>query len=77
MTAHQLPGVVRMGLIKRLASLTRDELGDYWRGPHGMFAAKYPNLQRYHQNHVVRRFTVGGLPDPGISMGFQNSLLVR
>jgi uncharacterized protein (TIGR02118 family) len=63
MTAHQLPGVVRMGLIKRLASLTRDEFGDHWRGPHGMFAANIPNLQRYHQNHVVRRFTVGGLPD--------------
>ena len=63
MTAHQLPGVVRMGLIKRLASLTRDEFGDHWRGPHGLFAANIPNLQRYHQNHVVRRLTVGGLPD--------------
>ncbi len=52
-----------MGLIKRLPSLSPAEFGEHWRGPHGTFGSRIPNLRRYHQNHVVRSFTVAGLPD--------------
>src|SRR5579871_1904353 len=63
MSARELPGVVRMGLIKRLAALTPAEFSDHWRGPHGVLGKNLPNLRRYHQNHVIRRLPVGDFAD--------------
>jgi uncharacterized protein (TIGR02118 family) len=63
-------GIVRMGMIKRLPALTPEEFSKHWRGPHGTFGAAIPNLIRYHQNHTVRRFEVGGVPDPWNLDGF-------
>ena len=61
--AVPLPGIVRMGLVRRLPSLTPDEFGDHWRGPHGTLASVMPGLIRYQQNHVVESFGVEGLRD--------------
>jgi uncharacterized protein (TIGR02118 family) len=61
--AEILPGVVRMGMIKRLDGLTPDEFRDHWKGPHGAIAAKIPNLRRYHQNHVIDSFRLRDWPD--------------
>jgi uncharacterized protein (TIGR02118 family) len=57
------PGIVRMGMIKRLETLTPEAFRDHWKGPHGAIAAKIPNLRRYHQNHVVESFRVDEWPD--------------
>jgi uncharacterized protein (TIGR02118 family) len=62
--ASSPPGIVRMGLIRRLPSLTPAAFTEHWRGPHGAFAARLPDLRRYHQNHTRRRQPVGRLPDP-------------
>lgn len=61
--AVQRPGIVRMGLVRRLPSLTEDEFSRHWRGPHGALASVMPSLRRYHQNHVIRRFAASGLAD--------------
>jgi uncharacterized protein (TIGR02118 family) len=63
MKPRVLPGIVRMGLIRRLPSLTPAEFSTHWRGPHGQLGKTLPNLRRYHQNHVMRRFAVAGVPD--------------
>jgi uncharacterized protein (TIGR02118 family) len=55
--------IVRMGMIRRLPSLTREQFTTHWAGPHGKLALRLPNLLRYHQNHVVRRFNFEGQPD--------------
>lgn len=52
-----------MGLIERLPSLSPAAFGEHWRGPHGTFGSRIPNLRRYHQNHIVRSFTIADLPD--------------
>jgi uncharacterized protein (TIGR02118 family) len=55
--------VIRMGMIKRLDTLTLEQFSAHWAGPHGQLALGLPNLRRYHQNHVSRRFGVGDRPD--------------
>jgi uncharacterized protein (TIGR02118 family) len=62
--ATPLPGIVRMGLIKRLPSLTPAAFTEHWSGPHGAFAARLPNLRRYYQNHTMRPVRIGKLTDP-------------
>jgi len=44
-----------MTLIRRRPDLTADAFGAYWAGPHAAIARTYDGLQRYVQNHVVRR----------------------
>jgi uncharacterized protein (TIGR02118 family) len=61
--AEKLPGVVRMGMIRRRPDLTPAEFSDHWSGPHGVLATKIPNLRRYHQNHTIATLPFGGLPD--------------
>jgi uncharacterized protein (TIGR02118 family) len=61
--AEQIPGVVRMGMIRRLPSLTPTQFSDHWSGPHGTIASHIPNLRRYHQNHVIGRFAIKGVAD--------------
>ena len=61
--AERLPGVVRMGMIRRLPSLSSAEFRDHWKGPHGAIAARIPNLRRYHQNHTIEVLPLAGLPD--------------
>lgn len=63
MTRKMLPGVVRMGMIRRLPSLTPAEFSAHWSGPHGVFGSQIPNLRHYHQNHSSKPLTFGGLPD--------------
>jgi hypothetical protein len=60
---EQLPGVVRMGMIRRIPSLTPTEFSDHWKGPHGTIASHIPNLKRYHQNHAFARLAVRDLLD--------------
>jgi uncharacterized protein (TIGR02118 family) len=60
---ERLPGVVRMGMIRRLPTLSRAEFSDHWKGPHGTIASRIPNLRRYHQNHATERLAIGRLPD--------------
>lgn len=57
------PGVVRMGMIRRLPSLSPEEFSAHWSGPHGVFATRIPNLRRYHQHHAIRPLPLGELPD--------------
>lgn len=59
----KIDGVVRMGLIRRLPSLTPEQFSAHWSGPHGQFATRIPNLRRYHQNHAVRALPLSPLPD--------------
>jgi uncharacterized protein (TIGR02118 family) len=61
--AEQVPGVVRMGMIRRLPELTPAQFSDHWSGPHGTIASRIPNLRRYHQNHVTARFPIKGIAD--------------
>lgn len=61
--SKQMQGVVRMGMIRRLPSLTPAEFSAHWSGPHGVFATRIPNLRRYHQNHAAAQLTLGALPD--------------
>ena len=61
--AEQIPGVVRMGMIRRLPELTQAQFSDHWSGPHGTIASRIPNLRRYHQNHVIERFSFKGIAD--------------
>lgn len=63
MTSQHLPGVVRMGMIRRLPSLTPEQFSAHWSGPHGVFGSRIPNLRRYHQNHSARPLSFAGLPD--------------
>jgi len=60
---EQLPGVVRMGMIRRIPSLTPAEFSDHWKGPHGTIASHIPNLKRYHQNHAFAPLAIRDLPD--------------
>jgi uncharacterized protein (TIGR02118 family) len=57
-------GIVRMGMIRRLPSLTPAEFRTHWRGPHGTYASKLPNLRRYHQNHALAQFDLLSGEDP-------------
>jgi uncharacterized protein (TIGR02118 family) len=45
--------IVRMGLLKRRASLSPAQFRKHWREVHGPIAARLPGLRKYHQNHVV------------------------
>lgn len=45
--------IVRMGLLKRRATLSPAEFRKHWREVHGAIAARLPGLRRYHQNHIV------------------------
>jgi hypothetical protein len=57
--AEALPGVVRMGMIRRLKTLTPEAFREHWKGPHGAIAAHIPNLRRYYQNHFMESFALG------------------
>jgi uncharacterized protein (TIGR02118 family) len=61
--AETLPGVVRMGMIRRLETLSPLQFSEHWKGPHGAIASLIPNLRRYHQNHFTEAFRIGDWPD--------------
>lgn len=45
--------IVRFGLLRRNAAMTRAEFNRHWRDIHGPLAAALPGLREYHQHAVV------------------------